>query len=221
MKHNKNITLSIFHFTLAVAGLMAMVVSIPNQAQAGIFDRANFEKNWVGHHLLSVKDWAAGLTDDQKQDAHLYLNYEDREPCQNYRPAPQGLYVQKCHLHDSPDQSNHLGEVFRTYTIFFDLNSDRLTKKSQKTLRQIASEITTYNPKHVTVMGHTDRAGAAAYNDALSKRRADKTSDFMSALGVNNRVIDKAAFGEKQLAVPTKDGVVEAKNRRVVIQFRR
>jgi outer membrane protein OmpA-like peptidoglycan-associated protein len=60
-----------------------------------------------------------------------------------------------------------------------------------------------------------------AYNNALSAKRANNVSNFLTDMGVSNFVVDEDALGETELAVQTGDEVKSQANRRVVIQFLR
>lgn len=63
--------------------------------------------------------------------------------------------------------------------------------------------------------GYTDTVGDAAYNRALSERRARAIAAWFRTRGFN-RPIWFQGFGEDALAVPTGDGADEARNRRAM-----
>jgi hypothetical protein len=67
------------------------------------------------------------------------------------------------------------------------------------------------------VTGYADKAGRPAYNQRLSERRAEAVRRELERLGVPSSAVQVAAEGENDPAVPTADGVPEARNRRVVI----
>jgi len=69
----------------------------------------------------------------------------------------------------------------------------------------------------VTCTGHTDTAGPANYNMALSLRRANTVKDALVREGVPATAITVVGKGETALLVQTKDGVREPQNRRVEI----
>ena len=73
----------------------------------------------------------------------------------------------------------------------------------------------------VVVSGHTDRAGNEGYNERLSERRAKTVRQALVAKGVPAEIIRTGAFGERQPASATADGVANPLNRRaeVVIRF--
>jgi len=178
----------------------------------------------------------------------LYLESEAREPCQHYIEPPAGFYVKDCDVYrvEVPQAAVQtttevtkvvettpppapapqpapppLLPIVSTYTIHFGFNKSNIRASEQSTLQQVSDEILKYNPTQVTVSGYTDTSGPAKYNDMLSQRRAKTVADALTARGINNQVIDKEAYGEHNLAVPTADGVKLEDNRRVVIDFRR
>ena len=207
---------------LTCVGIVLFYSALASQAWAGDHKGWNM-KQWASHHLLAVKSWAQNLTSDENLQAHRYLNYENREQCQNYRALPDGLEKLKCEkaLKKGNFAKPVLGQVFRTYTLLLDYDSASLTSESQTIVKKIAKEINSFDPRQVTVSGYTDRSGPSTYNVALSQRRATAASSALTNLGVKNQVIRKAGFGEQRLAVKTNDGVRERKNRRVVVEFRR
>jgi len=67
-------------------------------------------------------------------------------------------------------------------------------------------------------IGYTDTSGSAAYNEALSERRAKAVADELVAQGVAADALDVSWRGKTDLAVPTPDGVKEPLNRRTTIK---
>ena len=65
----------------------------------------------------------------------------------------------------------------------------------------------------VYVVARADSAGPAAYNLALSERRAKAVADILVQAGVKRERITLRAVGETQPAVATGDGVREPLNR--------
>ncbi|MEC7983932.1 MAG: OmpA family protein [Myxococcota bacterium] len=63
------------------------------------------------------------------------------------------------------------------------------------------------------VAGYTDTVGAASSNQALSTRRAKEIANWFKEKGFGGKIYYQG-FGESALAVPTADGVDEARNRR-------
>jgi len=162
-----------------------------------------------------------------------YMEYEEREPCQNYRPVPEGFYRDGCDLmkivpkqevvveqaQPAPVVAPAPKKVLRSYEVYFGFDKSNITADSNATLSRVADEIKTYNPSEVVVAGYADKAGTSSYNLELSQKRANAVSEALTQNGVQNRVIDEEAYGEMHPAVETPDGVPEAENRRVVIEF--
>ncbi len=83
--------------------------------------------------------------------------------------------------------------------VYFDLNSSALGNKSKTILDSlyvIMEEIPTLSLK---ITSHTDSRGASNYNDWLSKRRVDKTEEYLLAKGVADARLETEAFGERKL----------------------
>jgi len=106
------------------------------------------------------------------------------------------------------------------FIVYFDFNSDKLNPAALKVVDDAVAEFKKRGRASVTLAGHTDKSGSSAYNQRLSKRRADAVLSAMVARGVPANVVTEQAFGEDRPAVPTADGVKEARNRRVEINLR-
>jgi outer membrane protein OmpA-like peptidoglycan-associated protein len=70
------------------------------------------------------------------------------------------------------------------------------------------------------VIGHTDRVGTDAFNDALSRQRAEVVRRALVARGLPADLIVVIGRGEREPIIATADGVAEPRNRRVEIQVR-
>ena len=184
---------------------------------------------WVGHHLLGIFETVTNPKTSQKLEAHRYLNYEHREPCQNYRQVPEGYTKTGCSIRVAGQEKvsaskktrPEMGQVFRTYTVYFGFDSAELTQSARTLIAKVANEIDQFQPENVTVAGYTDTSGPAEYNKRLSDRRAETVSQALAEFDVQNKIINKKAFGEDNLAVKTQDGTRLSENRRVVIEFRK
>lgn len=187
------------------------------------------------HHLVrggAYHNKVQKMSADQKTEMRHYFDYENREPCQSYRPIPHGFMRDGCRIVPIPPKTAPrvverpapapvaVNNVLSQYEIHFAFDSASVESDANSTLDRVAREIKHYNPREVTVAGHTDTAGAAEYNLKLSERRAQSVSDALTARGVENRVLDVRAYGQNNLAVSTPDNTALRENRRVVIEFR-
>ncbi|HEY0107860.1 MAG TPA: OmpA family protein [Rhizomicrobium sp.] len=103
------------------------------------------------------------------------------------------------------------------YTVYFEFNSWSLSGEQLTVLQQAIATARTGGQSRIAVVGHTDTAGEADYNQKLSLKRADVVTEALVDMGARREAIQVSGVGESDLAVPTPDGVKEPKNRRSVI----
>jgi OOP family OmpA-OmpF porin len=108
------------------------------------------------------------------------------------------------------------------FVVYFEWDRSNLNQAALETIDAAVAQARNCNLNAVTVVGHTDTSGSAAYNVGLSERRASVVRDALVARGVGAGSISTAARGETELARATRDGVREPLNRRtaVTISFR-
>src|SRR5215469_13700201 len=103
------------------------------------------------------------------------------------------------------------------YTVYFDFDSWTLTAEDLAVITNAINTARAGGQTHIAIVGHTDTSGTAAYNQRLSVRRANVVVEAMVDLGARREAIQASGVGKTDLAVPTPDGVKEAKNRRSLI----
>ena len=108
----------------------------------------------------------------------------------------------------------------RTFVLYFELNSDRLTPESQAQLPQVNVAVREFPAPEVAVVGHTDRLGRSEFNARLALQRAELIRDALIAAGVAARMIEVSSHGESNPLIPTADEVAEPRNRRVEVSVR-
>ncbi len=165
---------------------------------------------------------------EDTMDNKSYGQYDQREPCQNYRKPPRD-YSDNC-VSNTPKSAptvpmkherNELLPIVHSYTVLFDFDKSNVRANESATLDQVMHEISKYNPQQITVTGYTDSSGAAEYNQILSRKREQAVSKGLLKRGIQNQTIDHEARGEFDQAVATPDDTRNQENRRVVIDFRR
>ncbi len=107
-----------------------------------------------------------------------------------------------------------------SFLLYFLEGRDELTPDSKQLIGSILSEIAKRPAPEIVVIGHTDRVGAPAYNDALSLRRAERVREELVKAGIAADRISVAGRGSREPLVPTADQVAEPRNRRVEINVR-
>lgn len=108
----------------------------------------------------------------------------------------------------------------QVHLLYFLPDSTELMPDSADRLPAIVRAIRTREAVDVSVVGHADRSGAADYNMQLSLRRAEAVRDALAAAGLDLGRLEVTSHGENNPLVPTDDGVVEPRNRRVEITIR-
>ena len=107
-----------------------------------------------------------------------------------------------------------------SFIVYFDFDSAKITAKGRAVIGQALSWSQARVPGEISVIGHTDRAGANAYNSKLSERRAEAVAKALIDGGLALGFLFKTgASGEEAPAVATADGKREARNRRVKIDL--
>jgi outer membrane protein OmpA-like peptidoglycan-associated protein len=106
------------------------------------------------------------------------------------------------------------------FILYFEHDSDTLTRESQALLRKVFVTIRDRAPVDISVVGHTDTVGKKEYNYALSLKRARAVASILLGKGVDASVLDITSHGKDNPLVPTGDQVPEPRNRRVEITVR-
>ncbi len=130
-------------------------------------------------------------TADKKGDANAAAIAELRNNMDNYKSVAQTV-------------------------VLFGVNKDTLTADAKKTLDQFATQVASYKHYYVAVEGFTDSTGTAAYNDALSQRRAESVVNYL--VGEKNLPVYRVqlvGLGESKPVDPAHTHAARAKNRRV------
>ncbi|HZI84479.1 MAG TPA: OmpA family protein [Casimicrobiaceae bacterium] len=107
-----------------------------------------------------------------------------------------------------------------SFTLYFIEGKDEFTEESKQVVDRVLSEIARRPVPDVLVVGHTDTVGNDAFNDALGQQRAESVRSALIRLGVPASDVRAISRGKRELAIPTPDGVAEARNRRVEIVVR-
>ncbi|MDE2007194.1 MAG: OmpA family protein [Rhodospirillales bacterium] len=108
----------------------------------------------------------------------------------------------------------------RSYLVFFDWDSAALTARARAIVAEAADASRHVQVTRIMVNGYTDASGGAAYNRALSERRAHAVGAELVRDGVAAKAIAIRGFGETHPLVPTAPGAREPQNRRVEIILR-
>ena len=104
--------------------------------------------------------------------------------------------------------------------VLFDFNSSALRSSSRASLQQMTDVFQKYPDTTLSVQGHTDSIGSAAYNQRLSERRADSVAGYLQDLGVRSSRIQTIGYGKSQPRATNSTAAGRQLNRRVEIHVR-
>ncbi|NDY92235.1 OmpA family protein [Ideonella sp. TBM-1] len=105
--------------------------------------------------------------------------------------------------------------------VMFASNSSDLSPEFRGTLDKVGGVIAEYCGVNARIVGHTDSQGEAAYNQALSQRRAASVQQYLSAVlsgkGAQGRQLAVEGAGESQPVASNLNEDGRAQNRRVEV----
>ena len=100
----------------------------------------------------------------------------------------------------------------------FATDSAQLNTTDTTILDQAANALREQPNVPYIVAGHTDSVGDAAYNQALSERRADSVANYLVQSGVSASQLSVVGYGETQPIASNDTAAGRAQNRRVEIR---
>jgi len=103
------------------------------------------------------------------------------------------------------------------YKIFFANDSAQLNDAGRQVVASAADAVKTQHAGVIQLTSNTDTTGSAKHNDALSARRSESVRQALLSDGVDPSMIKTISNAERNLPVPTKNGVREPRNRVVTI----
>ncbi len=105
--------------------------------------------------------------------------------------------------------------------IHFALDKSFISDESAQILDRVAEVLKQYPFIVIELQGHTDPRASDAYNQALGKRRALSTRNYLLRKGIAPERMTIRSFGESQLKVPGSNDIVDyARDRRTEIIFK-
>lgn len=121
---------------------------------------------------------------------------------------------------DHPELFSLAPQAESRYVLQFTAGSTTLTADSQTKLQDVLRDVKARAGGEAVVVGHTDRVGNPADNDALSLSRAKAIRQLLIDAGMVGDLVVAVGRGEREPVVATEPGVAEAQNRRVEILVR-
>ncbi|OEJ65708.1 hypothetical protein BEN30_13580 [Magnetovibrio blakemorei] len=103
--------------------------------------------------------------------------------------------------------------------INFDSGRHELRGEAYPVLNSVGQVLSEYAKTTIDVIGHTDSEGDAAYNQALSERRAMSVANYLSSKGISGQRLLAAGYGESAPISSNNTEAGKQKNRRVEIRI--
>jgi OOP family OmpA-OmpF porin len=100
----------------------------------------------------------------------------------------------------------------------FPFDSAEILPSGLARLDEAAERLQAFPSVRIVIEGHTDSRGDAAYNLALSERRAAAVRDYLVSEGVSGARIETAGLGESQPIASNDTDAGREQNRRVVLR---
>lgn len=161
------------------------------------------------------------LTNDGDGDGVL----DDVDECPNTPPGAKVLangcsLVDDCRTPGPGEQvdANGCAIGFVLKGVKFEFNADRLTRRAQEILDQVAETLLAYPDVRVEIGGHTDSLGRDAYNLALSERRARSARQYLIGRGVDAGRMTAVGYGEARPIADNETPEGQEENRRVELK---
>ncbi len=108
----------------------------------------------------------------------------------------------------------------RVFVLYFETGGATLTPESNAALADILREIQGRPGADVSVVGHTDTAGAALANFELGLKRAQIVAELIGPAQLATQRLSVESHGDRNLSIPTPAQTSEPRNRRVEVTVR-
>ena len=107
------------------------------------------------------------------------------------------------------------GMIVSLSGVLFDVDKFNITLGGAEKISTLAQLLKNFPDRKILVEGHTDNTGTAAYNQALSEKRATTVENCLVENGVGKERIESTGFGEDKPVVTNATEAGRLQNRRV------
>ena len=108
--------------------------------------------------------------------------------------------------------------TYAAKNIFFETKSDKLSPQSFGALKDVVTVMKNNPGLNLQIEGHTDNVGLAAFNLALSERRALAVKKFLMHQGISEQRLKATGYVSEQPIADNKTPEGKSKNRRVELK---
>ena len=150
--------------------------------------------------------------------AYVYIDDVKVRPVQNKLECScENEYLASIAV-DPPLELSEYKKI-RLDAVLFDFDADLLTEDAMKQLEEVFILLRKNRSMYMEISGHTDVVGPDGYNLELSKRRAQKVIDYLTAKGINPSRLQLNFFGKQQPVANNETDEGRHQNRRVEFQI--
>jgi outer membrane protein OmpA-like peptidoglycan-associated protein len=120
-------------------------------------------------------------------------------------------------LADLRARPTNRGALVTLGDVLFEFNRADIKTTGHGELRKLADFLKKHPDRQVLIEGHTDDIGSNAYNENLSRRRAEAVANALAALGVPSPRVTAVGYGESYPVASNSSDTNRALNRRVEV----
>lgn len=129
-----------------------------------------------------------------KQGAYYYIDNLELVKVTSPDATPAEIALKE----PSPKESFELDKTHRFRHVLFDFDKHLLLESAKADLQELHRFLDDNPQLQITVNGHTDNVGTAAYNDTLAANRCKAVADYLMELGLDQNRIKWEGFGGRQ-----------------------
>lgn len=133
-------------------------------------------------------------------------------------PAPAPVAAAPAPAAPAPAPVPAATKVTYAADAFFDFDKAVLKPEGKAKLDDLSDKVKGINLEVVIAVGHTDATGKAAYNQALSNKRAEAVKAYLVSKGIESNRVYTEGKGMDQPVADNKTREGRAKNRRVEVE---
>jgi len=122
---------------------------------------------------------------------------------------------QQAHQIEIERLKNENLKITMSSEVSFDFNSAEIKPAFGNTLDKVSDILERYNRTQITVVGHTDNVGSDAYNQGLSRKRAESVAYYVERRGVQASRVRTEGRGESEPRASNASEAGRQLNRRV------
>ncbi len=120
---------------------------------------------------------------------------------------------------DVPLDRVDVGSVVILQNVFYATGSSELEPESRAELNRVRDFLTDNPSIGVEISGHTDNTGTPVHNQELSEQRAESVVNYLVELGIADRRLQAAGYGELQPVDDNHSEEGRARNRRTELKI--